>query len=66
HYWVGDEIHVWVTESEVGGVGIIHRFKEVFTQDPLNVMSQFSQMFSAGESEQVDFDLYHLLNEKKY
>ncbi len=65
HYWAGDEIHVWITESEVGGVGIIHRFKEVYSQDPLNVMSQFSQMFSAGESEQVDFDLYLLLNEKK-
>ncbi|UPQ87051.1 protein DpdJ [Vibrio sinaloensis] len=65
HYWSGDEIHVWITESEVGGIGIVHRFKEVYAKDPLNVVSQFSQMFSAGESEQVDFDLYHLLNEKK-
>ncbi|MEZ8436118.1 protein DpdJ [Vibrio splendidus] len=62
HYWRGDELEVWTTESEVGGVGIMHRFREAYSQDPLNVMSQFSQMFNAGESEQVDFDLYLLLD----
>ncbi|EHR1106443.1 DEAD/DEAH box helicase [Vibrio parahaemolyticus] len=64
HYWEEDALQVWVTESEVGGVGIINRFKEVYSKDPLNVMAQFSQMFDAGESEQVDFDLHYLLKQK--
>ncbi|WP_017221348.1 protein DpdJ [Moritella dasanensis] len=65
HYWSNDKLNIWLTESEIGGVGIISRFKDVYIDDPLSVMMQFSRIFDADENEQVDFDLYYLLNEKK-
>jgi len=60
--WVGDELTIWLTENESGGVGIINRFETVYSSDPLNVLNHFSRSFQACDYEQVDFDIHQLLS----
>jgi ATP-dependent Lhr-like helicase len=61
HFWEGPLLHLWITESENGGVGVITRLRDTYLEDPLNVMNLFSNTFDAEEYEQVDFDLRYLL-----
>ncbi|ALO34574.1 hypothetical protein CMT41_07485 [Colwellia sp. MT41] len=60
--WVGDELTIWLTENESGGVGIINRFENVYSNDPLNILNHFSRSFQAGDYEHVDFDIHQLLS----
>jgi ATP-dependent Lhr-like helicase len=60
--WMGDDLTIWLTENESGGVGIINRFESVYSSDPLNILNHFSRCFQAGDYEQVDFDIHQLLS----
>ncbi|WP_261887038.1 protein DpdJ [Vibrio pomeroyi] len=63
HQWTGDELTVWISESESGGVGNVIRLRETYINDPLRVMTHFSHVFEADEYEQVDADLAYLLEQ---
>ncbi|MCG9751349.1 DEAD/DEAH box helicase [Vibrio brasiliensis] len=63
HQWSGDELTVWISEAESGGVGNITRLREAYISDPLRIMTHFSHVFEADEYEQVDADLAYLLGQ---
>lgn len=61
HVWEGDNLKVWLTENEAGGVGIVSRFEELYVNDPLSVLNHLSRSFDIGEYEQVNYDIHQLL-----
>ncbi|MDO6777381.1 protein DpdJ [Shewanella sp. 3_MG-2023] len=63
HLWDGDVLNVWINENEVGGIGYITKFREVFKEDPLRTLGHLTHAFEIGEYEQVNFDLQYFLNE---
>jgi superfamily II DNA or RNA helicase len=64
--WTGDQLTIWLTENESGGVGIINRFENLYNSDPLNILNHFSRSFQAGDYEQVDFDIHQLLTKLEF
>lgn len=61
--WDNDELTVWLTESEAGGVGIIDRLEEIFIADPLNVLNHLTHCFEMSEYEQVNYDIHQFLKQ---
>lgn len=59
----GEQLEVWLTESEPGGCGIITRFEEAFHNDPVAVLNLFIRSFAASDYEQIDDDLFALLSQ---
>lgn len=59
--WTNDELVIWLTENEAGGVGIIDRLEEIFIADPLSVLNHLTLCFEMSEYEQVNFDIHQLL-----
>lgn len=65
HRWDGEQLNVWINESEVGGIGYITKFREAFKEDTLRTLGHLTHAFEIGEYEQVNFDLQYFLNELK-
>ncbi|MCF4010632.1 protein DpdJ [Rheinheimera sp. UJ63] len=63
--WARDNLTVWLTENEAGGVGIVSRFEEFYIDDPLSVLNHLSRSFEIGEYEQVNYDMHQLLIQLK-
>lgn len=61
--WSDDELVVWLTENEAGGVGIIDRLEEIFITDPLSVLNHLSHCFEMCEYEQVNYDIHQILRQ---
>lgn len=61
--WDKDELVIWLTESEAGGVGIIDRLEEIFIADPLNVLNHLTHCFEMSEYEQVNYDIHQFLKQ---
>lgn len=60
-FWDEGYLNVWLSESEVGGNGIISRLEGAYFEDPLRVLNVFSNSLEPSDYEQVDFDLFSLL-----
>ncbi|EJC6828439.1 TPA: DEAD/DEAH box helicase [Vibrio parahaemolyticus] len=64
HQWQGEQLVIWVSEAESGGIGVIQRFKAMYLEDPLSLLNHLSRTFEAEDYEQVDFDLRYLLEQQ--
>jgi len=58
----GEQLDIWLTESEPGGCGIITRLEEAFHGDPVAMLNLFIRSFAASDYEQIDDDLFELLS----
>jgi ATP-dependent Lhr-like helicase len=56
-----DTIIIWLSERDVGGVGIITKFEEKYHQDSIGVLHIMAKSLGTTEYEQVDADLTELL-----
>lgn len=56
-----DRITVWLSEQDSGGNGVITQFQEIYSEDPFRLLNLISLSFEAGDYEQLDSDLYSLL-----
>ncbi|MDN3652328.1 protein DpdJ [Thalassotalea ponticola] len=63
HKWEGSTLNVWINENEMGGVGYVTKFRELFKEDPLRTLGLLVHSFETGEYEQVNFDLQYFLME---
>ncbi|MEU4517446.1 protein DpdJ [Amycolatopsis sp. NPDC024027] len=52
---------VWLTETGVGGVGVVERLAEFYAKDPGRFWSMVSGMLRPGEFENTDAALTHLV-----
>ncbi|QYJ70314.1 DEAD/DEAH box helicase [Shewanella sp. FJAT-51649] len=59
--WHNQQLQIWVSESEPGGSGIISRLAENYHQDPVQLLNMWIRCTSSGDYEQLDGDLYQLL-----
>ena len=62
YIWTGNELSLWVSESEPGGSGVITRLSDSYFEDPIRVLSVFVRNLQAGDYEQIDYDLFAMLN----
>jgi ATP-dependent Lhr-like helicase len=62
-YWEQDTLHIWLTESEPGGSGVITRLLGAYYQDAIRVLNVLAHCMSPGDYEQIDSDLLALLQE---
>lgn len=63
--WQDYELSVWLNESEPGGSGIIARLSQAYFEDPIRVLNIFMRSLQPGDYEQIDFDLYSMLEVAK-
>ena len=63
HKWEGHVLNIWINENEMGGIGYITKFREVFKEDPLRTLGHLTHAFETGEYEQVNFDLQYFMRE---
>ena len=64
--WAGEQddiLEVWMSESEPGGIGIISELSDLYRTDPLRVLNIVMYATQPGQYEQIDYDLYNLLEE---
>lgn len=61
--WLENCLEIWLSESEAGGNGIISRLEQLYFEDPLRVLNTFARSLQPGDYEQIDFDLYQLLEQ---
>ncbi|WP_029866501.1 protein DpdJ [Pseudomonas taeanensis] len=61
--WLEDCLEVWLSEAEAGGNGIISRLEQAYFEDPLRVLNTLARSLQPGDYEQIDFDLYQLLEQ---
>lgn len=54
-------VHIWLTEAEQGGCGIISNLAELYAEDPRRVLNCFMRHLRDGEHEQIDQQLHQLL-----
>ena len=59
--WEGDDLSVWMSESEPGGSGVISRLSRIYLEDPVKALNVFALSLEPGDYEQIDYDLYALL-----
>ncbi|MGY2214942.1 protein DpdJ [Pseudomonas sp. SDO558_S425] len=59
--WQDGNLEVWLSEVEAGGCGIISRLAEDYFDDPLRFLNVLACSLRPGDYEQIDFDLYELL-----
>jgi len=59
--WRDGDLEVWLSEVEAGGCGIISRVAEDYIDDPLRFLNILACSLRPGDYEQIDFDLYELL-----
>ena len=59
-----DEIIIWLSECDVGGVGIITQFEDKYDQDSLGVLNVLASTLGVGNYEQLDTDLTDLLEKR--
>jgi ATP-dependent helicase Lhr and Lhr-like helicase len=57
------KLHVWLTEADSGGMGIIAELREVLLSDPLKFLNAASRALEPGSYEQMDTDLHAALQE---
>lgn len=60
--WEGADLSVWMSESEPGGSGVVSRLSRVYLEDPVKALNVFARSLEPGDYEQIDYDLYALLN----
>lgn len=63
HKWEENTLTIWINENEVGGIGYVTKFRELFKEDPLRTLGHLTHAFETGEYEQVNFDLQYFLDE---
>ncbi|PKH01374.1 hypothetical protein CXF72_17020 [Psychromonas sp. MB-3u-54] len=63
HKWEGNVLNIWINENEMGGIGYITKFREIFKEDPLRTLGHLTHAFETGEYEQVNFDLQYFMGE---
>lgn len=61
--WLEDCLEVWLSEAEAGGNGIVSRLEQAYFEDPLRVLNTLARSLQPGDYEQIDFDLYQLLEQ---
>ena len=54
-------IHIWLTEAEQGGCGIIAQLADLYADDPRRVLNVFMRHLREGEHQQIDQQLHQLL-----
>ena len=54
-------VHIWITEAEQGGCGIIASLVDLYVEDPRRVLNVFMRQVCEGEHEQIDDQLHQLL-----
>ena len=59
-----DEITIWLSERDIGGVGIITQFEDKYDQDSLGVLNVLAGTLGVGNYEQLDSDLTDLLEKR--
>jgi len=59
--WKNDVLEIWLTETEGGGSGIIDRLSQIYYEDPVHFLSILVRCLQPGVYEQIDSDLYGLL-----
>lgn len=59
--WKEDVLEVWITETEGGGSGIINRLSRTYYEDSVYLLNILVRCLQASDYEQIDFDLYALL-----
>ena len=60
----GDEIILWLSERDIGGVGIITQFEDRYDQDSLGLLNILASTLGVGDYEQLDADLTDLLEKR--
>lgn len=58
---VGNAITIWISESQTGGIGVIDQVQRLYREDPLSFLRAFHSSLQPGDYEQVDADLFDLL-----
>lgn len=61
--WLEDCLEIWLSEAEAGGNGIVSRLEQAYFEDPLRVLNTLARSLQPGDYEQIDFDLYQLLEQ---
>lgn len=56
-------LEIWLCEMESGGSGVLIRLQEAWFDDPVRFLNVMVRNLSAGDYEQIDFDLRALLAE---
>lgn len=59
--WQGDRLDLWLSELEPGGSGVILSLSEAYFSDPTRVLNQLANQLEPSDYEQLDGDLYMLL-----
>ncbi|GAA5213743.1 protein DpdJ [Corallincola platygyrae] len=54
---------IWLTECEPGGSGVISRLSDAYHADPTQVLNILARSLKPGDYEQIDFDLFSLLEQ---
>ncbi|BEU04245.1 hypothetical protein OAG1_30450 [Agarivorans sp. OAG1] len=57
-----DELEIWLSETTVGGGGIIERIQQVYREDPRRFFELLDFNLRAGDYETMDSHVYQLLN----
>ena len=60
---VNGSIIVWLSEAQTGGIGIVDQLQEMYSADPVHVLRSFQSSLLPADYEQVDADLFELLEE---
>ena len=56
-----DEIDIWLSETESGGIGIISALQDLYRTDPMRVLNALYKSLQPGDYEQLDRDLRAVL-----
>ena len=56
-----DEIDIWVSETESGGIGIISALQDLYRTDPMRVLNALHKSLQPGDYERLDRDLQAIL-----
>lgn len=59
--WEEDNLHIWISESEPGGSGILAQWAEAYLHDPVRVLNLFASTLNPSDYEQIDHDLFAAL-----
>lgn len=61
--WQGDNLTIWLSETEAGGSGVIAELNQLYLADPVRALAVFARCLQPGDYEQIDTDLYELLQQ---
>ena len=59
---IGESIHVYLSEQESGGAGVITQLQEQYAEDPVGMLNTLAQTLRATEYEQLNEDIWALLH----